>query len=51
MLKPAREKQKVADSLSETLQSKREWQDIFKVMKGKKKKKKITVPSKGLIQN
>ena len=52
MLKPAREKQKVAykgnpicltaDSLAETLQAKREWQDIFKVMKGGKKKKKKT---------
>ena len=42
-----------ADISAETLQARREWQDIFKVMKGKKKKTttKITVPGKDLIQN
>ena len=45
ILKAAREKQQVtykgnpicltADSLAETLQAKREWQDIFKVLKGR----------------
>ena len=45
ILKPAREKQKViykgnticltADLSAETLQARREWQDIFKVLKGK----------------
>ena len=45
ILKPAREKQQVtfkgnpicltADFSAETLQVKREWQDIFKVLKGK----------------
>ena len=45
ILKPAREKQQVtfkgnpicltADLSAETLQVKREWQDIFKVLKGK----------------
>ena len=39
---------------AEILQARREWQDIFKVLKEKKKKKrttKITLPSKDLIQN
>ena len=46
ILKPAREKQEItyrgnpihltADLLAETLQARREWQDIFKVLKGKK---------------
>ena len=45
MLKAAREKQQItykgipirltADLSAETLQARREWQDIFKVMKGK----------------
>ena len=45
MLEAAREKQQItykgipirltADLSAETLQSRREWQDIFKVMKGK----------------
>ena len=39
-----------ADFSSETLQARKEWQDIFKVMKGKKGTTKITLPSKGLIQ-
>ena len=42
------------DLSGETLQARREWQDILKAMKRKKKKKKktakITVPSKHLIQ-
>ena len=60
-LKAAREKQQVpykgnpihltADLSAETLQARREWQDIFKVLKGKKYTTKITVPSKDLIQN
>ena len=57
----AREKQQVtykgnpicltADLSAETLQARREWQDIFKVLKGKKYTAKITVPGKDLIQN
>ena len=45
ILKPAREKQEItyrgnpihltADLLAETLQARREWQDIFKILKGK----------------
>ena len=60
ILKAAREKQHItykgspirltADLSAETLQARREWQDIFKVMKGKKHKTKITLPSKDLIQ-
>ena len=48
ILKAARENQSVnytgtpirlsADFSTETLQARREWQDIFKVLKGKKKK-------------
>ena len=61
MLKAAREKQQVtykgnpihltADLSAETLQTRREWQDIFKVLKEKKSTTKITVLSKDLIQN
>ena len=61
ILKAAREKQQVthkgnpihltADLSAETLQVRREWQDIFKVLKGKKSTTKITVSGKGLIQN
>ena len=61
ILKAAREKQQVtykgnpidltADLSAETLQARREWQDIFKVLKGKKSTTKITIPSKDLIQN
>ena len=61
ILKAAREKQQVtykgnsicltADLSTETLQARREWQDIYKVLKGKKSTTKITVPSKDLIQN
>ena len=63
-LKAAREKQQVtykgykgnpicltADLSAETLQARREWQDIYKVLKGKKSTTKITVPNKDLIQN
>ena len=61
ILKAAREKQQVtynqspisstADLSAETLQVRREWQDIFKVLKGGRKSiTKITIPSKGLIQ-
>ena len=39
-----------ADLSAATLQARREWQDIFKVMKGKKPTTKITLPSKDLIQ-
>ena len=61
ILKAEREKQQVmykenpvcltADLSAETLQARREWQDIFKVLKGKKSTTKITLPSKDLIQN
>ena len=62
ILKAAREKQQVtykgnpicltADLSAETLQARREWQDIFKVLKGGKKSTiKIAVPGKDLIQN
>ena len=41
-----------ADLSAETLQARREWQDIFKVLKGGKKfSTKITVSGKDLIQN
>ena len=60
VLKAAREKQQVTykgspvcltvDLPTETLQARREWQDIFKVLKGKNTTK-ITVPGKNLIQN
>ena len=52
VLKAAREKQQItykgipitlrADLLAETLQARREWQDTFKVMKGKNLDKKYT---------
>ena len=59
ILKAAREKQQVtykgnsicltADLSAETLQARREWQDIYKVLKGEKKSTtKITVPRKDL---
>ena len=41
-----------ADLSAETLQVRREWPDIFKVLKGGRKSiTKITIPSKDLIQN
>jgi len=39
-----------ADFSTETLQVRREWHDIFKVMKGKKLQTKNTLPSKTLLQ-
>ena len=61
ILKAARKKQQVtykenpihltADLSAETLQSRKEWQDIFKVLKGENYATKITVPRKDLIQN
>ena len=61
ILKAAREKQQVtykgqpihltADLSAKTLQVRREWQNIFKLLKGKKSTTKITVPGKDLIQN
>ena len=61
ILKAAKEKQQVthkrnpisltADLSTETLQARREWQDIFKVWKGKKSTTKIIVPGKDLIHN
>ena len=61
ILKAAREKQQVtykgnpihltADLSAETLQARREWQDIFQVLKGKKSTTKIAVPGKDLIKN
>ena len=61
IFKAARKKQQVtykgnpicltADLSAETLQARREWQDIFEVLKGKKSTTKITVPNKDLIQN
>ena len=60
ILKAAREKQQIthkrkpiritADLSIETLQARREWQDILKVMKEKKTTTQITVPSKEFIQ-
>ena len=60
ILKAAREKQQVtykgnpirlkAGLSAETLQARREWHDIFKILKVKKTTAKITVPSKDLIQ-
>ena len=38
------------DFLIETLQARREWHDIFKVMKGKKLQPRILYPSKTLLQ-
>ena len=40
-----------ADLSAETLQARREWQDMFKVLKGKKYTTKISVSNKGLIEN
>ena len=61
ILKAAKEMQQVtykgnpicltADLSAETLQARREWQDIFKVLKAKKSTTKITLPGKDLIQN
>ena len=61
ILKAARKKQQVtykenpihltADLSAETLQVRKEWQDIFKVLKGENYATKITVPRKDLIQN
>ena len=58
ILKAAREKQQIiykgtpirltADFSAETIQARREWQDIFKVMKGKNLQPRL--PSKDLIQ-
>ena len=60
ILKAVNEKQQItykgipirltADLSAETLQARREWQDIFKVLKGKKTTTKITLASKDLIQ-
>ena len=60
ILKAARKKQQIthkgisrritADLSVETLQVRREWQDILRVMKEKKPTTQITIPSKGLIQ-
>ena len=61
ILKAAREEQQVTykgnpiglttDLSAETLQARREWQDIFKALNGGKPATKITVPGKDLIQN
>ena len=61
ILKAAKEKQQVtykeklicltSDLSGETLQARRELQDIFKLLKGKKSTTKITLPGKDLIQN
>ena len=61
ILKAVKEKQQVtykghsihltANLSAETLQARREWQDTFKILKGKKSTTYITVPSKDLIQN
>ena len=61
ILKTAMEKQQVtykgnpicliADLSAEILQARREWQDIFKVLKRKKPTTKIVIPSRDLIQN
>ena len=60
ILKAARENQQIthkgipirltADFSAETLETRREWQDTFKVMKEKTPTSKITLPSKDLIQ-
>ena len=39
-----------ADLSIETLQARKEWQDMLKVMKEKKPTTQITIPSKDLIQ-
>ena len=56
ILKAGREKQQItykgipirltADLSAETLQARREWQDIFKVMKGKNLKPKLPYPAR-----
>ena len=56
ILKAAREKQQItykgipirltADLLAETLQTRREWQDIFKVMKGKNLQPRLLYPAR-----
>ena len=56
ILKAAREKQQIthkgipirltADLSAETLQARREWQDIFKVMKGKNLQRRLLYPAK-----
>ena len=61
ILNAAKEKQQVkykgkplsltTDLSAETLQARRECQDISKVLKGKKYTTKITLPDKDLIQN
>ena len=40
-----------ADLSAETLQTRRELQDIFKTLKGKKSTTKMTAPIKDIIQN
>ena len=60
IFKGTREKQQITykgtairlsvDFSTETLQVRREWHDIFKVMKGKKLQTKNTLPSKTLLQ-
>ena len=60
ILKAAREKQQIthkgipigitADLSIETLQARRAWQDMLKVMKEKKPTTHITIPSKHVIQ-
>ena len=61
ILKAAWEKQQITykgnpillrpDLSAETLQARREWQDIFKVLKEKKSTANITIPGKDLIQS
>ena len=61
ILKAAREKQQAtykgnpvpltADLSAESLQARREWQDIFKVLKGKNLQSRLQYPRKDLIQN
>ena len=61
ILKASREKQQIpyngnlicliADLSAEILQARREWQDVFKILKGEKSTTKITVPGKDLSQN
>ena len=60
ILKATREKQQItytgtpirlsADFSTETLQARREWHDIFKVIKEKKLQPRILYPSKTLLQ-
>ena len=60
ILKAAREKQQVtykgnpihltADLSAETLQSRREWQDIFKVLKGKNLQPRILYPARSSLK-